>query len=257
MIFAMQTLLILMLTHALLPVTALAQKAASPAAVEAGKQIYLGSCSACHGASGEGSQGPSLLSGRVRRLKDPELAGVIKNGLPGTTMPNSDLPDDKIRNVVSFLRSLTAPAISANVSGDAARGKSLFFAAAKCSTCHMIVGQGGYPGPDLSNIGAERTVHQLRESILSPSNRIEAGFRGASATLPSGEKIEGVAKSFNNYSVQLLDNKGRLHLLDRTKIKDVEIKEMSSMPPANPADAADLIAFLARQATRFNSGDAQ
>jgi cytochrome c oxidase cbb3-type subunit 3 len=249
MIFAMRTLLILAL---------LAQRApASPAAVEAGKQIYLGSCSACHGASGEGSQGPSLLSARVRRLKDPELMGIVKNGLPGTTMPNFDLPDDKLRNVASFLRSLTAPAISANVSGDAARGRSLFFGSAKCSTCHMIAGQGGHPGPDLSNIGAERTVHQLRESILSPSNRVEAGFRTASATLPSGEKIEVVAKSFNNYSVQLLDNKGRLHLLDRAKIAKLEIKETSSMPPANPADAADLIAFLARQATRSNSGDAQ
>ena len=41
-----------------------------PAAVEAGRQTYMGSCSGCHGATGEGSQGPSLLSGRASRLPD-------------------------------------------------------------------------------------------------------------------------------------------------------------------------------------------
>src|SRR5215813_11787360 len=55
-----------------------------PASVQAGKQIYLGSCSGCHGATGEGSQGPSLLSGRASRLPDLTLVNSIKNGLAGT-----------------------------------------------------------------------------------------------------------------------------------------------------------------------------
>src|SRR5688572_15397002 len=172
-----------------------------PAAVESGKNIYMGSCSGCHGATGEGSQGPSLLSGRASRLPDQTLLNSIKNGLPGTSMPGFPMADDKVLQVAAFVRSLTAPAIITQVPGDPKRGREVFFGAGKCSTCHMILGEGGYPGPDLSNIGAQRTVPQLRESVLKPSARIADGYRGVSAVLKSGAKVQGVAKNHNNYSV--------------------------------------------------------
>jgi mono/diheme cytochrome c family protein len=171
-----------------------------PAAIEAGKQIYMGSCSGCHGATGEGSQGPSLLSGRASRLPDRTMMNSIKNGLPGTTMPNFPMADEKIAQVAAFVRSLTAPAIETQVPGDANRGRELFFGAGKCSTCHMILGRGGNPGPDLSNIAAERTTHQIRESVTKPSERIANGYRGITAVLKSGATVRGVAKNYGNYS---------------------------------------------------------
>ena len=210
----------------------------------------MGSCSGCHGATGEGSQGPSLLSGRVSRLPDQTLFNSIRNGLPGTTMPAFPLAADQVWHIAAFVRSLTAPAVSATVSGDPARGQSLFFGDAGCASCHMILGRGGHPGPDLSNIGAERTLHQLRESILKPSTRIEDGFRAARALLRDGRAIDGVAKNHNNYSVQILDRQGRLHLLRRTDITDLSLPDSSLMPPANQQHAPDILAFLARQSTR-------
>ena len=148
---------------------------ADSASVEAGKQIYMGSCSGCHGATGEGSQGPSLLSGRASRLPDRTLLNSIQKGLPGTSMPNFPMADEKVLQVAAFVRSLTVPAIAAQVTGDPERGRQAFFGTGRCSTCHMILGRGGYPGPDLSNIGAERTAPQLRESVTKPSARIAAG----------------------------------------------------------------------------------
>lgn len=232
----------------------LAQMPTEPAAVEAGKQIYLGSCSGCHGATGEGSQGPSLLSGRASRLEDRVLFGTIRNGLPGTTMPDFPLAEEKVWQVAAFVRSLTAPAAAALVPGDAARGRAYFFGAGKCSGCHMILGQGGYPGPDLSNIGAERTAHQLRESVLRPSARIENGYRAVAAVLRSGRAVEGVAKNFNNYSVQILDKGGRMHLLQRSELTKLELRDASMMPAASGDAAADVIAFLARQTVRPYEG---
>ena len=234
---------------------ALAQMPADPAVADAGKQLYMGSCSGCHGATGEGSQGPSLLSGRASRLPDQTLFNSIKNGLPGTSMPNFALPDDRVWQLAAFVRSLTAPAISAKPPGDPARGRAIFFGEGKCSGCHMILGNGGYPGPDLSNIGAERTLHQLRESIVKPSERVEAGFRPASATLKSGAVIKGVAKNHDNYSAQILDARGRLHLLRRADLAALVIKDGSMMPAvANPDAVTHLIAFLAQQATRPYEG---
>lgn len=156
------------------------------ASVEAGRQIYLGSCSGCHGATGEGSQGPSLLSGRASRLPDAALLNSIKNGLPGTSMPNFPMADEKVSQVAAFVRSLTAPAIATQPKGDPEQGRRIFFGEGKCSTCHMILGKGGYPGPDLSNIGAERTALQLRESVMKPSARIADGYRAVTAVLKSG-----------------------------------------------------------------------
>lgn len=226
------------------------------AQVDEGRQIYMGSCSGCHGATGEGSQGPSLLSGRASRLADRALFQTIKNGLPGTSMPGFPMGDDKVRNVVAFVRSLTAPAISARVTGgDAARGKEIFFGAGKCSSCHMLLNKGGYPGPDLSNIAAERTLLQLRESIAKPSARVGEGFEGVTAILKDGRKVEGVAKNHNNYSVQIVDRNGRLHLLTQIEVAKLEFREGSMMPAVSSAEQiSDLVAFLAGQSTRPYEG---
>lgn len=209
----------------------------------------MGACSGCHGATGEGSQGPSLLSGRAGRLSHQAIATIIRKGVTGSSMPDFPLlPAPSVANIATFVRSLTAPAISAQLPGDPARGRALFFGDGKCSTCHMLLGQGGHPGPDLSNIGAERSVHQLRESLRKPSARIEDGYRPATAVLPDGATLRGVARNYNNYSVQILDATGRLHLLERRNLKSLEIADSSMMPPvANPED---LLAFLAKQSTR-------
>jgi cytochrome c oxidase cbb3-type subunit III len=224
------------------------------ASVESGKQIYMGSCSGCHGATGEGSQGPSLLSGRASRLPDGTLLNSIKNGLPGTSMPNFPMADDKVLQVAAFVRSLTAPAIETQVPGDPEEGRRMFFGASRCSTCHMILGQGGFPGPDLSNIGAERTVPQLRESVTKPSARIADGYRSIVAVLKSGRTVKGVAKNHNNYSVQILDQAGKLHLLSSEEIAKLELTEASMMPAvSDPKLALHLVAFLSRQSTRTQS----
>jgi putative heme-binding domain-containing protein len=231
---------------------------ADSASVEAGREIYMGSCSGCHGSTGEGSQGPSLLSGRASRLPDRTLVNSIKNGLPGTSMPNFPMADDNVLQVASFVRSLTARAFDTQVAGDPERGRKTFFGAGRCSTCHMIRSQGGHPGPDLSNIGAERTVAQLRESVTKPSARIVDGYRSVIAVLQSGQVIRGIAKNSNNYSVQILDTAGKPHLLSRDEIVKLDLQDASLMPPvSDPEETLHLIAFLAQQATRPRTGDSR
>ena len=140
------------------------------------------------------------------------------------------------------------------VAGDAAKGKALFFGSGKCVQCHMIQGQGGDPGPDLSNIASERTVPQLRESVTKPGARIAEGFRGVTAVLASGATVKGVAKNYNNYSVQILDGSGKMHLLETREVKRLEWADGSLMPAVTGAeDAQNLIAFLARLSTRGGS----
>ncbi len=221
------------------------------AAVEAGRQTYLGACSGCHGATGEGSQGPSLLGGRVTRLADRALFGVIKNGLPGTSMPEFPIGDEKVWQVTAYVRSLAAPAAAVAVRGDAEKGRAYYFGAGGCAGCHMIRGEGGYPGPDLSNVGATRTVQQLRESIARPGARVAEGYRPVKAVVRGGRTVAGVAKNYNNYSAQVVDRTGRLHLLERGSLESFDVGEGSLMPAVGDGGTVtDLVAFLARQTTR-------
>src|ERR1700704_5152559 len=44
-------------------------------------------------------------------------------------------------------------------------GRAFFTGAGKCSGCHMIRGQGGVLGPDLSSIGAQLNLKKLQETL--------------------------------------------------------------------------------------------
>ena len=110
---------------------------------DAGSELFAGACGACHGPNGEGGHGPGLADGRrVRRLSDEQLFDSIKKGVPGTDMPPCALPDEQIRRVAGFVRSLSQPAISSVVKGDVAAGREIFLKKGACVSCHMIRGEG-------------------------------------------------------------------------------------------------------------------
>jgi cytochrome c oxidase cbb3-type subunit III len=97
-------------------------------------------------------------------------------------------------------------------------------------------------------------VPQLRESVTRPSARIAEGYRMVKAVLRDGRIVGGVARNHNNYSLQVLDKTGKLHLLQVSAIRTIEWADSSMMPAAKEEDAIHLIAFLARQSTRPSGG---
>lgn len=226
----------------------------NPEAIAAGGENYLLVCSGCHGATGEGGRGPNLITGRnIRRASDAELFDSIKNGIPGSDMPPSPLPDEQIWQLAAFVRSLSAPAFEQNVEGDPEAGKTVYYAKAKCNGCHMIRGEGGYLGPDLSTIGTRANINSIREGVVEPNKRFSEGFRPVEVTLADGTKIKGSAKNNSNYSLQVMENSGKLHLLQKQKVKEANFQEKSWMPAdyaerLTEDEMRDLLAFLSRQA---------
>ena len=107
----------------------------------------------------------------------------------------------------------------------------------------------------VGEIGALRTIPQLRESLLKPSARIVDGYEGVTVTMRDGSKISGVARNANNYSMQILDKNGRLRLLAMEEARDVEFRKNSLMPEdfgkrLSPVDIDNVLAFLGRQSVR-------
>jgi putative heme-binding domain-containing protein len=228
----------------------------NPASVAAGETLYATSCSGCHGASAEGGRGPKLIGARnIQRLGNEWLFGVIRNGIAGSDMPPSSYEDDKIWQLAAYIKNLSSPAARQSVPGDPEAGREVYYGAGRCMSCHMIRGEGGYLGPDLTNLGVTRTLTEIREAVLEPNKRFTRGYMPVLVTLGNGETIRGVARNTSNYSIQLLDADGELRLLSKSEVAKVDFPKDSWMP-ANYAErlsrqqVTDLLAFLSRQSVR-------
>jgi len=225
-------------------------------AIAAGKKLYLEGCSGCHGPTAEGGRGPNLAQGdQIRGATNRHLLSVIGEGVKGSEMPPSGLPPDKIWQVVAYLRNLTAVAFDSTAPGDPEAGRALFFGKADCAKCHTIRGRGGFPGPDLSNIGRVRSFRQLRQSLLDPNAEIAAGYGGVTVTTKSGRTIAGVARDHTNYAIQILDASGDIHRLLTADLREAVFRANSLMPSdykqrLSSAEIENLLAFLGRQSIR-------
>jgi len=222
--------------------------------IEAGRKHFVESCGVCHGVDGRGSaRGPNLTQGMiVSRGSDEEVAGAIRLGVPNSAMPAFALPDGEIKQLVAFIRSLGIRAAQLAVAGDRDLGKQLFFGKGRCSGCHMIRGQGGLLGPDLSNVGGDRTLAEIKQSIVSPSLAEGTKYKAVTVVTLKGENIAGTLRNRDNFSLQMMDAQGNLHFFLSEELREVALQEKSVMPEnyrrlLSEAELKNLLAFLSRQ----------
>ena len=222
--------------------------------IEAGSKHFVESCGVCHGADGRGSaRGPNLTQGMiVSRGSDEEVAGAIRLGVPNSAMPAFALPDREIKQLVAFIRSLGIRAAQLVVAGDRDLGKQLFFGKGRCSDCHMIRGQGGLLGPDLSNVGGDRTLAEIKRSILNPELSEGSRYKAVTVVTLKGERIAGTLRNRDNFCLQMMDAQGNLHFFSSEELREVLLQEKSVMPESygkllSEAELQNLLAFLSRQ----------
>ena len=241
--------------------------AGNPAAIEEGHSLFRANCSPCHGLNAQGGgRGPDLTSGRwVHGSSDAQIFSTITHGVPGTEMPANGFEDSETWAIVAYVRSLSPASSLANTSattGDRARGEQIFAHTAGCAVCHMVQGRGGVLGPDLSRVGSARSVPYLVEAIRAPDKELSSAmldpnnhyglplvYDTVTVVTASGEKIVGVAKNEDTFSLQLLDTQQHLQFFLKKDLKSVNHERRSLMPAYSeqmlkPADLDDLIAYL-------------
>ncbi|VTS06238.1 PVC-type heme-binding CxxCH protein [Tuwongella immobilis] len=137
--------------------------------------------------------------------------------------------------------------------GDAGRGQKLLLASLKnesqCLKCHMVQGQGGQIGPDLSMIGKKATRENLLESILMPSKAIADQFVQYTVETVNGQVISGMAVAESETALTLRDANGRDTVI---ALKDIEERKKltTSLMPENlvatltPDELIDLVEYL-------------
>ena len=229
--------------------------AQAPALGAAGRELYNKNCTVCHGLDGApGDRAPALgAQRRYLRSSDEDLFDAIKKGIQGTLMPASPLPDGDVRKIIAYIRSLRATASEMQVAGNVQKGETVFHGKGGCASCHMLNGRGGLTGPDLSNIGAQLKLEDLKAALMVPKATIPRGYQPVTVKTTSGKTIRGVVKNEHNSSLQILGLDGKLYLPLREEIAGVQYEERSLMPygyeqKLEKDEFQDLLAFLSRQA---------
>jgi putative heme-binding domain-containing protein len=221
----------------------------TPADIENGGQLYQANCTACHGPDGDGVPSINLGSGKFRRgTTDDEIVKIILGGIPGTAMPPSSFSEGQAGTIVAYLRSLASSPSTGMLKGDATRGQALFTGKGQCQNCHSVAGIGGRGGPSLSEVGASRRAIELQRAILEPGADIRSDHRPARVVTRDGTTITGRLLNQDTFTVQLLDNTGRLRLLDKSAVREFTIPKESPMPSykgkLEAQEIADLVTYL-------------
>ena len=217
--------------------------------VRAGEQLFVQTCTGCHGAEGDSVFGVDLGRAEFRNSStDEDLGRTLRNGLPGTAMPPNRFSDIQLANLIAYLRSRVSTPL-ALVPGDAARGKAIFDGKGRCATCHRVNGSGSRVGPDLSDIGKLRKVEDLNRSLVDPGANILPANRTFRVVTRDGTTIAGRLLNHDSFAVLLIDWQERLRSFVKADLKDYGFVDRSPMPSYRDAlsadERADVIRYLA------------
>ena len=217
-----------------------------------GRNTYNSSCAACHGLDGHGSDKAVNIGAAsdAQHFSDAQLSGIIANGVPGTGMPAfRNMTATQVQAVVHYLRSLQGRSEARTLPGDSKRGKALFFGKGECSTCHTISGEGGFLGPDLSGYAATSEPTSIRDQILKTRRSPAFSYHPAVLTTADGERLEGLIRNEDNFSLQFQTKDGSFHLFQKSDLRNLERRDSSLMPTdyrdrLTSSELDDLVTFL-------------
>ena len=167
-------------------------------------------------------------------------------------MPPFKFDSSQLNMIVAYLRNMrdfNSHTGSHTVKvGEALRGQAVFETKAKCITCHRVNGKGSRVGPDLSDIGGNRTAEVLERSLLDPNASILPANRFVRAVTRDGKTVRGRRLNEDSYTVQIMDEQERLVSLVKADLREYTVIKTSAMPSYKDTlssdERADVIAYL-------------
>jgi len=213
-----------------------------------GLTVYTAKCIVCHGPQGDGAGGVNLRSGKFRNATtDRELTQFIRAGSPAG-MPAMTLDNSEMTGIIAYLRNMNAIDSATVKTGDATRGRGLFEGKGGCTSCHRVGVLGSRVGPNLTDVGAQRSAASIQRSLLDPTSQMMPINRPVRAVKKDGTVITGRRLNEDTYSVQIIDDRERLHSLLKADLREFTISKTSPMPSFatsfSSAETADVVAYL-------------
>jgi putative membrane-bound dehydrogenase-like protein len=111
--------------------------------------------------------------------------------------------------------------------GDPEKGKVVF--ANTCAKCHLLEGQGGKVGPELTGVGA-RSRKDILLKIVDPNRSVEANYRMWQVKTVDGQVLAGRLDTETATSIELYDVEGKSRVIQRKDIEMMKSSNLSIMP---------------------------
>ena len=222
----------------------------TPEDAKAGGIYFRSTCGACHGGDAAGGgNAPSLVTGTFKRGgSDEALYNTITKGVPGTPMTAYKLNGRDVWQLIAFIRSVNIAKAAGQAPGDAAKGAALYNANG-CSRCHTVGLNGGFSGPDLSNIGSLRSLPHLETALTDPNAEVLPDFWSVRAKTKAGQDVTGRRLNEDMDTIQIRDTQNRLRTLYLADLASSQTVRTSPMPSfkdkLNAGDLQNLVAYLA------------
>jgi putative heme-binding domain-containing protein len=213
-----------------------------------GATLYASKCVTCHGTQGDAIGGVNLRSGTFRNaVIDRDLERFIRAGSPAG-MPAFALDSAEMAGIIAYLRNMNAFDAASVKTGDVARGRAVFSGKGACTTCHRAGAAGALSGPNLSDVGATRSAGSLQRSLVDPVSQMMPINRPVRVVLKDGTIVNGRRLNEDTYSLQMIDDGGRLRAFMKTDLKEYTIAATSPMPSykntLSAEEMADVVAYL-------------
>lgn len=132
--------------------------------------------------------------------------------------------------------------------GNESAGSAIVAGKGKCLTCHRVHIAGSRYGPDLTDIGAVRTLDQLKAALLDPDAEILPEHRTYRVVTRDGVATVGRLLNHDTFQVLMRDMKDQLRSFQKSDLREHGFVEGSPMPSfrttLSPQELADVIAYL-------------
>ncbi len=195
----------------------------------------------------------AVLKGTVAMLDDEQRKKFAER-IAGLQKPGVVAPAKKRELVKQWKFDDLAPSLEPGLKEKRNRenGRALY-KAANCFTCHSFQGDGGFSGPDLTNLRGRSTAVELLDKILSPSKKINEQYGRLVYELKNGKQIVGRHIETTGDAIVVGTNpENPLANHVRIKKKDVESvapSRLSAMPEGllntlTREEVLDLLAYL-------------
>lgn len=152
-----------------------------------------------------------------------------------------DSAGDKAKQIETLKAQLTPETLA---KADLSKGRAMYQI---CAACHVMYGEGGKVGPDLTGSG-RANLDYLLENIVDPSAVVSADYRMSMVTLKDGRILSGVIARQDERTLTL-----RL-MTEETTVEKSEIAKQDTSPVSmmpegllmafQPEQIRDLIAYL-------------
>ena len=131
--------------------------------------------------------------------------------------------------------------------GDAKNGRAVF--GRLCASCHKL-GDIGYTfGPDQSDVGKRLNRHEIVESIIEPSKKVDPKYVTTTLITTEGKSMVGFIVAKKKDSITLLMAEGKQATIATDDIDEMAATNQSSMPEnlastLSPSEFLDIVEFL-------------